>query len=324
MAVRIQAATSAVVLAAFLGLPGTAARADEGGVSFWLPGQLGSLTAVPGEPGWSMPMLYIHTDVDAGGERTFTRGGRLVAGLDARADLGLVVPTYTFAQPVWGGQAAFGIGIGGGHMKDGIHGSLTAPGGVVVSGEVGDSRTGFTDLYPMATVKWNRGTSNYMAYLAGGVPVGAYTQGRLANLGTNHWSVDAGGGYTYLNPKEKLEFSAVAGLTYNFENPDTNYKNGIDGHIDWGASYFVSPTMHTGLVGYFYHQFTGDSGDGARLGDFKSRVNAVGPQVGWFFEGGGKKYYANLKALSEFGAKNRPEGWSAWLSLVVPLGAGKP
>ena len=27
------------------------ARADEGGVSFWLPGEFGSFAAVPGEPG---------------------------------------------------------------------------------------------------------------------------------------------------------------------------------------------------------------------------------------------------------------------------------
>jgi hypothetical protein len=31
----------------------TAALADEGGVSFWLPGLYGSLAAVPVTPGWS-------------------------------------------------------------------------------------------------------------------------------------------------------------------------------------------------------------------------------------------------------------------------------
>ena len=64
---------------------------------------------------------------------------------------------------------------------------------------------------------------------------------------------------------------------------------------------------------------TGDSGSGAKLGDFKSRVSGIGPQVGWFFPLGGKKYYANLKAFDEWGAKNRPEGWSVWLELAIPL-----
>jgi hypothetical protein len=94
--------------------------------------------------------------------------------------------------------------------------------------------------------------------------------------------VDAGGGYTYLDPKKGHEFSAALGFTYNFENPDTDYQNGIDVHLDWAASQFFSETFHAGLVGYFYNQLTGDDGAGAVLGDFKSRVAGIGPQAGWF------------------------------------------
>ncbi len=35
--------------------------ADEGGVSFWLPGLFGSLAAVPQQPGWSLTTTYYHT-----------------------------------------------------------------------------------------------------------------------------------------------------------------------------------------------------------------------------------------------------------------------
>jgi hypothetical protein len=34
------------------------ALADEGGVSFWLPGLFGSLAAVPQQPGWSLATIY--------------------------------------------------------------------------------------------------------------------------------------------------------------------------------------------------------------------------------------------------------------------------
>ena len=44
-------------MAIALGSPVT--RADEGGVSFWLPGQFGSLAAVPTEPGWSLGTVYL-------------------------------------------------------------------------------------------------------------------------------------------------------------------------------------------------------------------------------------------------------------------------
>ena len=33
-------------------------RADEGGVSFWLPGQYASLAATPQVPGWALGVVY--------------------------------------------------------------------------------------------------------------------------------------------------------------------------------------------------------------------------------------------------------------------------
>lgn len=296
--------------------------ADEGGVSFWLPGQMGSLAAAPTEPGWSMPSVLYHTQPSAERDKQFLTGGKVTAGLDAKATLLFLVPTYTFADPVAGAQAAVGLGFALGSMKTGIDATLTGPNGGTLSGGASESTSGGSDLYPTASLKWNQGVHNYMAYTMWGVPVGAYQKGRLANLGTNHWSADAGGGYTYLNPKEGNEFSAVLGFTYNFKNTDTDYKNGVDAHLDWGASHFVTPTTHVGLVGYFYNQVGNDSGSGATLGDFKSRVAAVGPQVGYFFPVGGRKWYINVKGYWEFDAKNRPEGWNVWTSLVIPFGAG--
>jgi len=55
------------------------------------------------------------------------------------------------------------------------------------------------------------------------------------------------------------------------------------------------------------------------LGDFKSRVNGIGPQAGYFFKMGDKDAYLNLKGYWEWGAKNRLEGWNTWVTLSVPL-----
>src|SRR5215467_10204874 len=44
------------------------ADADEGGVSFWLPGLYGSLAATPEQPGWSFANIYYHATVSAGGD----------------------------------------------------------------------------------------------------------------------------------------------------------------------------------------------------------------------------------------------------------------
>lgn len=165
----------------------------------------------------------------------------------------------------------------------------------------------------------NNGSHNTIAYTMLSVPVGSYAKDELANIGTDHWVVDLGSGYTYFNMESGREFSAVLGLTYNFENPDTNYQNGIDAHLDWGASQFLSEQVHVGLVGYFFYQLTGDSEKSATLGDFKSSVNGIGPQAGYLFKIGKKEAYLNLKAYWEFGADHRPEGWNGSLTISLPL-----
>lgn len=126
----------------------------------------------------------------------------------------------------------------------------------------------------------------------------------------------AGAGYTYFNPQTGNEFSVVTGLTYNFENPDLDYQNGIDWHVNFGASQFLSKQLQVGVVRYFYQQITGDSGPGATLGDFKSRVAGIGPQIGYLFPAGEMQGYLNLKGYWEFAAENRPEGWNTWLTLA--------
>jgi len=294
-------------------------HADEGGVSFWLPGQFGSFAAVPGMPGWTIPAIYLHNSVSVDADKVLPVGLALTTGLDARVNLAFVAPTYIFETPVAGGQASVGLGFGGGHSSVSITGTVTGPLGNTISGRREDSRSGITDMYPTASLKWNHGVHNTMVYTMADVPVGTYDADRLANLGINHWALDAGAGYTFFNPKTGTEASAVLGFTYNWENPDTDYQNGVDSHLDYAASQMLSPQLQIGMVGYAYYQLTGDSGAGAMLGDFKSRVFGIGPQVGYFFDVGGSKWYFNLKGYYEFEAKNRPEGWNLWMTLAIPL-----
>jgi len=50
-------------LACSLALSANPARADQGGVSFWLPGAFGSLAATPLVPGWSLGAIYLHSSM---------------------------------------------------------------------------------------------------------------------------------------------------------------------------------------------------------------------------------------------------------------------
>ncbi|WP_241499423.1 SphA family protein [Chromobacterium sphagni] len=295
------------------------AHADEGGMSFWQPGQIGTFAAVPNDPGLSWSFSAYHADANSEKTRKSLRGRTTDSQLSTPNDLLFISPTYTFATPVAGAQAAVSLTGLYGRAEVYTQTNTTNARGKPRSQSSDDSRDGIGDLYPMATLKWNRANHNYLAYATVGIPVGAYDPNRDANLGSNHWSYDAGGGYTYLNTQSGTEFSAVLGLTLNQKNPDTDYRNGADVHLDVSLSQFLNEDFHIGLVGYAYHQLSNDDAPGIGNKNLKSQVAALGPQMGYFFPVGKKKWYVNLKAYDEFDAKNRTSGWNAWLTLFVPM-----
>jgi hypothetical protein len=136
-----------VALLAF-GFMSEAAHADESGVSFWLPGQFGSLAAAPQVPGWSAAVIYYHTSVGALGNVAAAKQvqvGRfpanvnvnLNARVNAQADLAILNTAYTFATPVLGGQLAIGVTGIFGRANTSIDGTLTT-----VLGPLVGTRTG--------------------------------------------------------------------------------------------------------------------------------------------------------------------------------------
>jgi hypothetical protein len=327
-------AAAALLCTGLLSATASVALADESGTSFWLPGTYGSLAAVPDTPGWAVASVYYHTSVSAGADVAAAREAQigrfnptlnvnLNASLHATADLALIVPSYTFATPVLGGQFAVQMGTISGTTSANVNGSVSAslpPFSLVRTDNISDTTVGFGDLYPLASLKWNMGVNNFMTYVTGDIPVGNYSSTSLANLGLGHGAIDGGGGYTYLNPATGHEFSAVAGFTYNFMNPTTNVQSGVDFHLDWGASQFLSKQFFVGLVGYAYDQVSADSGSGDLVGAFESRVFSVGPQLGYIFPIAEKQGFLGLKSYFEFDAKNRPEGWNTWLTFAISDG----
>ena len=306
-----------------------AAFADAGGASFWLPGIFGSLAAVPGVPGWAYTTLYIHESESAGAQKNFVVSGRAVgavaAGLNAHADVGVQGFTYVSPMSVLGGQAAFSILGAGGNVGVGIDATLTGPRGNTISGTASDNRTTFTDVFYQGTLKWNQGVHNEMVYVTGNIPSGTYDPNRLANLSFGYVAVDAGGGYTYFDPKTGHEFSAVAGLTYSGINPYLQYQNGVDFHLDWAASQFVSKNVQIGIAGYFFQQLTGDTGAGAKLGPFRGQTVGIGPQIGFIFPVS-QEYqgYVNLRGYRDLEVENRPQGWTAWLTFAISPAPPEP
>jgi hypothetical protein len=124
---RSRVAALAVALA-FVTSTSHDARADEGGISMWLPGLFGSLAAAPQVPGWAVGIVYYHTSISAeggvAGAREVTIGKlnptinvNLDLNLKASADLVVINPSHTFATPVLGGQ--FNVNVAGTeHWRD--------------------------------------------------------------------------------------------------------------------------------------------------------------------------------------------------------------
>jgi hypothetical protein len=344
-----------LVLGALLGAS-TSACADEGGVSFWVPGFFGSLAAAPQPAGWSLTTFYYHTSVSGGGdvaiarERTLNRipvnlnlSANLAADVNARADLQFAALSYVLPTPILGGQAAFALLGAYGRVSTSLDAQLsgtlsaTTLGGIPIGSiafsradSISDSLWGFGDLIPQFSLRWNAGVNNYMVYVTGDIPVGAYDPSRLSNTGIGHGAFDGGFGYTYLNPKTGQEFSGVLGFTYNATNHSTQYQNGVDLHFDWAASQFLTKQFQVGIVGYVYDEIGCDSGSGDRVGCFQSRVIGVGPQVGFIIPvSTTTQAYLNFKAYREFDQANRPDGWNAWVTFVLspaqqpPTAAGR-
>jgi hypothetical protein len=313
----------------------TVARADEGGVSFWVPGFFGSFAAAPVGPGWAVTTMEYYDSVSAGGDVALARNitirgantsfnvnlqASINASLKSTIDVGFLIPTYTFEQRFFGAQVTVGMITGLGYVDTTLQGNISGtlgPFGFDKSGSVTDRTTAPTDLIPITEMRWNAGVHNFMLYGTGDLPAGEFDRTSLSNTGIGHFTLDGGAGYTYLDPKSGHEFSAVGGFTHNYINPYTQYMNGTDFHLDWGASQFLSKQLFIGAVGYVYDQLTGDSGAGDHVGSFMSRVVGVGPQVGYIFPLGTYQGYLNLKGYGEFDAHDRPHGYNTWLTFSL-------
>ena len=331
-------------LAAALALVSQASLADEGGVSFWIPGFYGSLAATPQQPGWSLVNMYYHTTVSAGADvsraREITIGkipanlsANLSANLNATGDIGIVIPSYVFATPVLGGQLAVGAiasyGRASTSLAGTLTGALTLPGfGSIPFGPRSDSISdlvwGFGDLLPLASLRWNNGVHNVMTYITG-ISRSAPTTPPVCRISASGMARSTPAAAIPISIRRPgMSSRAVLGFTYNFENRSTQYQNGVDMHLDWGASQFLTKQFQIGLVGYVYKELGCDSGSGDRVGCFQSQVVGVGPQLGFIFPVGEMQGYLNFKGYKEFAAENRPDGWNTWVTFVISPAAPTP
>ncbi len=309
--------------------PVVPAHAVEGGSGVYALGLTGPQAGIMPDPGtyFSYNLYYYTGDATStvsisgtvpipgtGFELPAQLNGSIKSEVDSFAHILSI--THVFKQELLGGQ--LGLSIWAPYVDTDLtltgNGVLTLTGpfggtfDVPLSGSAEQSENGFGDTTFIGMMGWHRGFMHYMAMFNVYAPTGEYDKNQLVNPGRNHWAIEPMGAFTYLNENIGLELSAAAGITFNFENSDTDYQSGDEFHLELAVIQHLSSKFHLGLVGYLYDQLNGDSGSGAP-DDYKGQVYAWGPVIGatiplW------QKHNLFLKGryYNEFDAENRMEG----------------
>jgi hypothetical protein len=177
---------------------------------------------------------------------------------------------------------------------------------------------GLGDITSKAQIGWQRGDLSYTLYVQAVAPTGKYETGFSPIIGLNRPGIDTGGAFTWVDKATKLQVNGAAGVTFNFENPATDYQSGNEFHFEWAIGRELSPGLVVGIVGYDYRQLTADSGAGAVLGPFEGRVDAIGPGLSYTTViGGTTPFTFNLRYYREFDAEHRWEGNSTIASGTI-------
>ncbi len=294
---------------------GRVAAAAEGASSNYFPGSYGTVAvATPPTVGWSYLNYNLFFAADT--ERAVLQG-RLNVDLDTFAYFNMSSGVYTFEKPVLGSRFAMGGTLPLGYAE--LESQLVDPSGTMA---VDDSETGLGDILLLpAAFYWNDGNWYFNLYESIVTPTGKYDVNDNVNIGRNYWSFDTVFAVTNLNMKTGRDFSLVAGYMINTENDDTDYRTGNELHVDAMFNQFLSETFALGLHGYYYRQVTGDSGNGAILGDFKGESYGIGPSFLWMPKSGGGKFSVTGTWLHDLHATDRLEGDYVVVTLAWQFGA---
>ncbi|WP_457585768.1 SphA family protein [Ensifer canadensis] len=293
-----------------------AVQAAENGAGFYLLGARGPMAGLLAPPG-----TYIQNDTyfyfgELGGSRQLPVGGQVVADVDVKLIADFVTGLWVLPEDVMGGNLGFSAIVPFGGPK--VDASVSLPG--ELSRGVEDSIFTIGDPVVGASLGWHEGDFHWSTNLSVNIPIGDYHKGEIANLSFNRWAADLTFAGTWFNPETGIDLSGAAGFTFNGENPATDYRTGTEFHTEWALSKQFTPQFSAGFIGYFYQQVTGDSGSGARLGDFKGRVASLGGTVGYNFKMGDTPVSLRLKVFQEFAAKNRAEGTAGFVTVSFPIG----
>ena len=285
--------------------------AAEGGYSNYIPGTYGDfgMALAPTETWTLRNDIYYYS---ADGDKSL-RSGILEVDADLEFPMNFTTVLYKPDLKIFGGQYATGIFV---PVMDLEINATVALG--PDNRKLNDSASGLGDiaLIPFA-LYWNEGKFHWSSSQFIVTPTGSYDTDNAINTSLNYWSFDTNIALTYLNEEAGRDLSLNLGYIYNTENDDTDYQTGQELHLDVALNQFLSDALAIGLQGFYLKQITGDDGDGAILGDFKTEAAGIGPALLWSHNFGKQNVTFIAKWLHEFHAQKRLEGDHIYLSFVL-------
>jgi hypothetical protein len=169
-----------------------------------------------------------------------------------------------------------------------------------------------------AMLAWKNDAWQYTVSVSVYAPTGSYDKGEIANTGLNYWTADPVVSAYYSNAATGFNFSVFAGVTFNSENNETDYKSGSLFHVESSIQQLFplgKGYLGLGLDAFYFEQIEGDSGSGATR-DFKGRTMGIGPVINYILPVGSDSWVFEAKWLPETNTKNRLEGDYFWAKLV--------
>jgi hypothetical protein len=314
---------SILLIALAIGIRPVTVGAEEAGTGHYLPGTTSdfidmlpdrdSLTLV-----YANAFTYYHGSV--GGDRELEFGGVLTANANAT----IYAETSLFLlQTPWkllGGQYGGAIVVPYFWME--VKGNVGLQTRFATLGpRVRDTSNGFSDVQLIPLMfGWKYGDLKWESRFSVYAPTGGFSTGALANVGRNYWTFEPALAASFISSKIGTELTGFAGFDFNTSNDATDYQTGDQFHLD------ITLAQHLplfggfggiGANGFYYQQFTGDSGSGALLGSFEGMTAGVGPVVSYGYQLGEFDLATEVKWLPELDVTHRLSGDIVWFKIGV-------
>jgi hypothetical protein len=207
-----------------------------------------------------------------------------------------------------------------------INAGATAQADAIAAGN-SNSDSGLGDLEVSPILRWSTDATQTLFIATVVAPTGDYDAARAANPSAGKfWTFRPAVQFSYIG--NGWDFGGRAAYSINTVNTETHYKSGNYLNLDATLMKSLSDSFRVGAAGYAVVQTTRDTRSEdptdpiivARQAvtlDKKGHVYGIGPEFAYIHGAG--DYLLDGRIMKEFGASDRPEGFTAVVTLSKPF-----